>query len=99
MALSTRSTRPTLGVTRARQGRLGRNVLWVLVFGLLLVVLGFFAAYTWRAGDMARVRDVNQQASPSAARTFNAPPPAASTRQNYQEGGPLAPQNGANPGQ
>ena len=55
MAPSTRSTTrpPHLGVTRARQGRLGRHVLWVLLVALLLVVLGFFATWTWQAQDLA----------------------------------------------
>jgi hypothetical protein len=99
MALSTRSTsRPTVGVTRARQGRLGRNVLWVLVAALLLVILGFLATWTWKAGDFARV-EPNNATERVDAQAFKAPPSAPATRQNYQVGGPLAPQNHANPGQ
>ena len=51
MALSTRTNSPrqTIGVTRARQGRLGRNVLWVLIFGLLLVIMFVFG---WAASNM-----------------------------------------------
>jgi hypothetical protein len=98
MALSTRSTsRPTVGVTRVRQGRLGRNILWVLIAALLLVVLGFFATWTWKARDLANAP--NQGRAPaSAAQTFNAPPPRAAVRQNYEKGAPYAPQNGGNPG-
>jgi hypothetical protein len=41
-----------MGATRARQGRSGRHMLWVLVFGLGLVILGLAAAYLERkAGD------------------------------------------------
>ncbi|MDB5445022.1 MAG: hypothetical protein JWQ97_339 [Phenylobacterium sp.] len=99
MAPSTRSpTRPTIGVTRARQGRLGRNILWVLLVALVLVVLGFFAAWTWKSRDLASV-EPNNGTERVDARAFNAPPPTPASRQNYQVGGPLAPQNHGNPGQ
>lgn len=99
MALSTRSTsRPTVGVTRARQGRLGRNVLWVLLISMLLIVLGFFATWTWKAGDFAAVQPGHEQRQANAGH-FAAPPPKAAVRQNYQAGGPYAPQNNGNPGQ
>lgn len=81
MALSTRSTsRPPIGVTRARQARLGRPVLWVLLCSLLLVVIGFAAAYTWKSGDFAR--DPAQSGAvhnPATAQTFNTPPPRQPT--------------------
>lgn len=99
MALSTRSgSRPHLDATRARQGRLGRNILWVLLIALLLVVLGFFATWTWKARDLTAVQN-NATARGGSAQVFNAPHPAAASRQNYQSGGPLAPRNNGNPGQ
>jgi hypothetical protein len=99
MALSTRSNpRQTIGVTRARQGRLGRNILWVLVVGTLLVILGFLATYTWKAGDFASVQP-SHGARQANAGQFAAPPPKAAVRQNYQTGAPYAPQNNGNPGQ
>lgn len=99
MAHSTRSaSHQTIGVTRARQGRLGRNVLWVLLIALLLVVLGFLATYVWKAGDLASTQPSTAQRQANAAH-FNAPPPKAAVRQNYQQGAPYAPQNNGNPGQ
>jgi hypothetical protein len=99
MALSTRSTsRPSIDVTRARQARLGRPVFWVLLASLILIALGFFATWSWKARDLSQAANQGQ-APASAARTFDAPPPAAAARQNYQTGGPLAPQNQGNPGQ
>jgi hypothetical protein len=99
MALSTRFTsRPTISVNRVRQGRLGRHMLWILFTTLLLVVLGFFAAWTWRAGDLASV-EPNNGTQQSDVQGFDAPQPAASARQNYETGGVLAPQNQGNPGQ
>jgi len=98
MALSTRSSsQPAVGATRARQGRLGRPVLWVLLFSLLLVVIGFFAAWTWKAGDLSSVDHAAQAGA--AARSFNAPQPAGASRQNYQTGGVFTPDNHGNPGQ
>lgn len=49
MSYSQETPRPALNVTRARQGRWGRHVFWVLVFSTLLAALGMFAAWTWRA--------------------------------------------------
>lgn len=82
--------RPTVGVTRARQGRMGRDIFWVLVFGIALTVLGFAATWAWKAGDLAAT-EPRSAASKSAAASFNAPAPNAVSRQNYQKGAPLAP--------
>ena len=38
-----------MNATRARQGRWGRHVFWVLVFGTMLAALGMFAAWTWKS--------------------------------------------------
>lgn len=91
----TETQRPTVGATRARQGRTGRQILWVLVFGIALVILGFVLAYFWRSGgDVVSPPGGQEQTSGQA---FQAPPPAAATRQNYQKGGAYAPRNGGNP--
>jgi hypothetical protein len=76
MAFLMRTTpRTTLGATRARQGRLGRHVLWVLLVSLLLVVLGFFAAWTWKAPDLNRAES-KARTHAVDARKFDAPAPA-----------------------
>ena len=78
MALSTRNTpsRPVISATRARQGRFGRHIVWVLLLGTLLAALALFAAWTWRAGDLQSTE--NSDASRAAdAQSFNAPEPAA----------------------
>lgn len=49
------SSRQTLNATRARQGRWGRHMLWVLMFGTLLAAIGLFAAWTWKSSDHAAV--------------------------------------------
>jgi hypothetical protein len=87
MALSTRSTtRPTIGAARARQGRLGRSILWVLLISMLLVVLGFFATWTWKAPDLARVAP-NTATERADVRDFTASQPAAAARQNNGDPG------------
>jgi hypothetical protein len=88
--------RPTVGATRARQGRMGRNIFWVLVFGLALTILGFAATWAWKAGDLASTQPTSAAQGADAA-SYNAPRPDAASRQNYQKGGPLAPRNGGNP--
>lgn len=88
--------KPILNATRARQGRFGRNVFWVLIAGILLTVLGFAATWAWKAGDFASTEPNNARQA-SDVTGFKSPPPHEATRQNYQEGGPLAPKGGNPP--
>lgn len=69
------SHRPTLGATRARQGRFGRHVVWVLLFSTLLAALALFGAWTWRSGDLAST-EPSRNAQAADAQQFNAPEPA-----------------------
>ena len=70
------SHRPTLGATRARQGRFGRHVVWVLLFGTLLAALALFGAWTWQSDNLASTEPSSSREAAEAAR-FNAPEPAA----------------------
>jgi hypothetical protein len=80
-------SRPTVGATRARQGRFGRHMLWVLLFGTLLAAIGMFAAWTWKAPAMqATERAPNQRAS--ASQQFTAPEPAPVIPQPAQKATP-----------
>lgn len=63
-----------LNATRARQGRFGRHVFWVLLVSTTLAALALFAAWTWRAPDLADANSDNGGMKP-AARVFNAPEP------------------------
>ncbi|MDB5428290.1 MAG: hypothetical protein JWP28_2655 [Phenylobacterium sp.] len=67
--------RPVLNATRARQGRFGRHMVWVLVFSTLLAAIGLFLAWTWKAPSLASANSDNGRAS--AAKAFSAPEPAA----------------------
>ena len=71
---SRESGRPVLNATRARQGRWGKHVFWVLVFGTLLAGLGLFFAWTWRAETHAGPVGHAQEQSSGAAYDTNAPP-------------------------
>lgn len=68
-------SRPILGATRARQGRIGRHMIWVLLFGTLLAVIGLFAAWTWKAPALATSAAVNDK-QPADSQAFKAPEPA-----------------------
>ena len=74
------SSRPVLNATRARQGRFGKHMFWVLLFGTLLAALGLFAAWTSRAPDLASI-EPSVQTRQVNAQEFNAPQPAPSTLQ------------------
>jgi hypothetical protein len=68
MSYSSReSERPALNATRARQGRWGRHVFWVLVFGTILAALGMFAAWSWRDGVEAPAGPGQERVAPQTA--------------------------------
>lgn len=70
--------RPALNATRARQGRWGRHMFWVLLFGTLLAALGLMAAWFWKAPALtASETPVAERAASAAA--FDAPEPVAPT--------------------
>lgn len=57
----TYASRPLLNATRARRGRYGRRVVWVLALGTLLAALGLFAAWTWKAADLTVTNSTTDQ--------------------------------------
>ncbi|HZZ33361.1 MAG TPA: hypothetical protein VFE10_15365 [Phenylobacterium sp.] len=84
MANTSRTTdagHTTLAATPARQGRLGKHMFWVLVFGVLLAAIGLFLAWTWKAPALSRADDklANTRAAASAA--YDAPNPTTATQQ------------------
>jgi hypothetical protein len=66
--------RPVLNETRARQGRVGTGLVWVLIFGTLLAAIGLFAAWTIKAPSLASTNSDNGHVSTSAP-AFNTPAP------------------------
>ncbi len=74
MATTDQDAGPTIRATRARSGRMGVNIFWVLLIGTLLAALGMFAAWTLRSDDLAATEaDRNV---PAESRAFDAPIPA-----------------------
>jgi len=65
-----------LNATRARQGRFGRHMVWVLIFSTLLAGIGLFLAWTWKAPSLASASADNGRPG-AGAKPFNAPEPAA----------------------
>jgi hypothetical protein len=46
---------PVLNATRARQGRWGSHIFWVLVISIVLAAAALFGAWGYRSGDLAAV--------------------------------------------
>jgi hypothetical protein len=68
---------PELPATRARQGRWGRHLMWVLIVGTALAALAMIAAWAWRA-DTYVASEPSHAEQQKAAQSFDtpAPPPA-----------------------
>ena len=79
MAVLSRNA-PVLNATRARQGRFGRHVFWVLLVSTALAAMALFGAWTWQADNLAST-EVNNARQPADAQAFNASPPAENTLQ------------------
>jgi hypothetical protein len=60
-----------LNATRARQGRWGRHVFWVLVVSTVLAALALFGAWTYRAKDLAAVEVNNGAKTPAEAQRYD----------------------------
>ena len=50
---------PALNATRARQGRWGKHVFWVLIISTVLAAAALFGAWGLRSGDLASVEHNN----------------------------------------
>ena len=62
---------PVLNATRARQGRWGRHVFWVLIISIVLAALALFGAWTFRANDLAAVEVNNGAKTPAEAQRYD----------------------------
>ena len=80
MASSDTQTGLVLAATSARQGRLCRHVFWVLLVSTIQAALGLFAAWAWRADDLAST-ERNNGRTLTPAHSFDAPDPAPATQQ------------------
>jgi hypothetical protein len=67
---------PTVRAAEARQGLRGRHILIVLLVSTGLAAAGMFAAWGWKAPDLARPGSQQRDLSRRAAQAFHAPEPA-----------------------
>jgi hypothetical protein len=77
---------PRLNTTRARQGRSGKPILWVLGISTTLAVLVLFGAWALKSGDLASTQpspatkqaaaESFDTAEPTPRQNTEAPPPA-----------------------
>ena len=68
---------PRVNATRARQGRWGRQVFWVLVVSTVLAALALFGAWSFRAKDLAAVEVNNGAKTPAEAQRYDTQPTPA----------------------
>ena len=73
------SAHPVLNATRARQGRFGRHMFWVLVAGTALAAFGLFLAWTFKAPALSAAEANRSQAQAVGAKSFSAPQSAPVT--------------------
>ena len=62
-----------ISATRARQGRWGRHVFWILVISTVLAALALFGAWGFRANDFAAVEHNNGAKTPAEAGRYDTP--------------------------
>lgn len=68
-----------LNTTRARQGRSGKPILWVLGISTVLAAAALFGSWAMKSGDLAAT-EANNASTPEVAQNFSAPEPTP--RQN-----------------
>ncbi|PHY19098.1 hypothetical protein [Caulobacter sp. BP25] len=64
---------PRVNATRARQGRFGLHVFWILIVSTVLAALALFGAWSFRANDFAAVEHNTGATTPAEAQAGNTP--------------------------
>jgi len=64
---------PRVNATRARQGRWGRQIFWLLIISTVLAALALFGAWSFRAQDFAAVEMNTGATTPSEAQSADTP--------------------------
>ena len=70
---SAQSDGPRLNATRARQGRWGKHVFWVLIASTVLAAIALFGAWSLRSGDLAGVEHNNGAKTTQEAERYSTP--------------------------
>ncbi|SFJ93669.1 hypothetical protein [Caulobacter sp. UNC279MFTsu5.1] len=64
---------PVVNATRARQGRWGKHVFWVLVISTVLAAAALFGAWGLRSGDLAGVEHTTGATTTQEAEQYSTP--------------------------
>ena len=64
---------PVLNATRARQGRYGKHVFWMLIISTVLAAIALFGAWSMRSGDLAGVEHNNGAKTTQEAERYSTP--------------------------
>lgn len=73
---------PVLNATRARQGRRGLHVFWVLIISTVAAAAALFGAWSMRSGDLANVEHNNGASTPQEAQKYSTEQSKAGTTPN-----------------
>lgn len=68
---------PRINATRARQGRPGKPIFWILIVSTVLAAIALFGAWSYRAKDLAAVEVNNGVQTPAEAQRYDTPPSPA----------------------
>lgn len=74
MPADTHQPAPRLNATRARQGRYGQHIFWILVVSTVLAALALFGAWGFRSNDLASVEVNNGAKTTAEARRYSTEP-------------------------
>jgi hypothetical protein len=66
-----------LNATRARQGRWGKHLFWILIVSTVLAAIALFGAWSYRADDLAAVEVNNGVQTPAEAQRYDTRPSPA----------------------
>ncbi len=64
---------PALNATRARQGRWGKHVFWVLIISTVLAAAALFGAWGLHSGDLARTESTRGATATQEAEQYSTP--------------------------
>jgi flagellar basal body-associated protein FliL len=62
---------PRLNATRARQGRWGQHIFWILVVSTVLAAVALFGAWGFSSGDLKSVEHNNGAKTPAEASRYS----------------------------
>ena len=60
-----------LNATRARQGRWGQHIFWIMIVSTVLAAIALFGAWGFRSGDLAAVEHNNGAKTPAEAGRYD----------------------------